>query len=78
MRVLRIYHGGRNRAHRARERALLEAGVEVTAIVPSAWPEGGDESVLSPEAFPIVELPVTRPGDVNRYRYASAEGLRSS
>ena len=40
MRVLRVYHGGRSQAHRARERALIAAGVDVTLVVPSRWPAG--------------------------------------
>ena len=41
MRVLRVYHGGRDPAHRARDRALVEAGVELTTVVPAQWSEGG-------------------------------------
>ena len=69
MRVLRIYHGGRNPAHRGRERALAELGVDVTLVVPSAWPDGDG---LSAEPFRVVELPVRRAGDVNRHRYTGA------
>ena len=67
MRVLRIYHAGRDRAHRARDRALADLGVDVTLVVPSAWPGSGDEVALSEEPFPVVEVPVNRPGDVNRW-----------
>jgi glycosyltransferase involved in cell wall biosynthesis len=75
MRVLRIYHAGRDRSHRARERALVAAGLDVTLVVPSSWPESGSEAPLSREAFGIVELPVVRPGDVNRHRYADPAAL---
>ncbi|RBY96263.1 hypothetical protein DQ237_10410 [Blastococcus sp. TF02-8] len=75
MRVLRVYHAGRDRAHRARERALSALGVDVTLVVPSSWPDGGAEAELSDEPFPIVELEVRRAGDVNRHTYASAAGL---
>jgi glycosyltransferase involved in cell wall biosynthesis len=75
MRVLRIYHAGRDRSHRARERALVAAGVEVTLVVPSAWPEASSEPTLSPESFSVIELPVLRPGDVNRHRYADPGAL---
>lgn len=66
MKVLRIYHAGRTAAHRERDRALVRAGAEVTLVVPASWP-GPDE--LSTEPFEIVELPVRRPGDVNRHTY---------
>jgi glycosyltransferase involved in cell wall biosynthesis len=75
--VLRVYHGGRNPAHRERERALAAAGVEVTLAVPASWPEGGSEAKLSTEGFPMVELPVKRPGDVNRHTYVRGEQLAS-
>ncbi|HEU5373507.1 MAG TPA: glycosyltransferase [Gaiellaceae bacterium] len=71
MRVLRVYHAGRDPAHRARERELLKHGVEVTLVVPSAWPGAAGESTLSAEPYPIVELDVSRAGDVNRHRYAA-------
>ena len=76
MRVLRIYHGGRDPAHRVRDRALVVAGVELTTVVPTSWAEGGAEPVLSPEPFEVVELPVLRSGDVNRHRYADPAALR--
>lgn len=76
MKVLRVYHGGRDAAHRARDRALVEAGVDLTTIVPAAWSEGGAEQVLSPEPWPVRELEVVRDGDVNRHRYARARDLR--
>jgi glycosyltransferase involved in cell wall biosynthesis len=47
----------------------------VTYVVPRQWPEPSAEAVLSPEPFRVVELPVTRPGDVNRHRYASAHAV---
>ena len=74
MRVLRVYHSGRDPAHRARDRALVEAGVDLTLVVPSAWPDGGAQRQLSAEPFRIVELEVRRPGDVNRHRYADSRG----
>ena len=76
MRVLRVYHGGRDPAHRARDRALVEAGVELTTVVPAKWAEGGAEQVVSPEPYEVVELPVLRSGDINRHRYADAAALR--
>ena len=70
MRVLRIFHAGRNPAHRARDRALLAAGVDVVYVVPRIWPEAGSEGELSAESFPIIEIDVRSPGDVNRHSYA--------
>jgi glycosyltransferase involved in cell wall biosynthesis len=75
MRVLRIYHAGRDRSHRARERAMVAAGLDVVLAVPTQWPESGAEPALSAEPFEVVELAVTRPGDVNRHRYADPAAL---
>lgn len=75
MRVLRVYHAGRDRAHRARERALTDLGVDVTLVVPSAWPDHGSEPTLSAERFRIVELPVRRAGDVNRHVHADIRAI---
>jgi glycosyltransferase involved in cell wall biosynthesis len=76
VRVLRVYHAGRDRAHRARERALVRAGADVTLVVPRTWPGDGDERELSEEPFPIHELAVSRAGDVNRHRYAEPGRMR--
>lgn len=70
MRVLRVYHAGRDAAHRQRELALHHAGVDVTLVVPFCWDEGGAQRDLPETPYPIVELPVRRSGDVNRHRYA--------
>ena len=67
MRVLRIYHAGRDPSSRARDRALVRAGAEVILVVPRSWP--GPDDGLQDESFPIIELDVTRPGDVNRHRW---------
>jgi glycosyltransferase involved in cell wall biosynthesis len=67
VRVLRIYHAGRDPAHRARDRALVRAGAEVTLVVPRRWP--GPSAGLTAEPFRVVELDVDRPGDVNRHRW---------
>ena len=65
---------GAERTGRATARSPL---VESTTllVVPSRWPGGGAEEVLSSEAFPIVELPVRRPGDVNRHAYTDSSVL---
>ena len=75
MRVLRVYHGGLITSHRARERALLDAGVDLTLVAPLNWPE----AVLEPpeqDAFRTIRLPVSREGDVNRHSYAARKDLR--
>lgn len=69
-----MYHGGRNLAHRARERALQTVCVEVTLVVPAAWPDENVEVPLSKEVS-IMELPTTRQGDVNRHAYEDAATL---
>lgn len=73
MKVLRIYHGGRDASHRERDRALVLAGVDLTLVVPASWPN--DLALPADEPFEIVELTVTRPGDVNRHRYADAAAI---
>jgi glycosyltransferase involved in cell wall biosynthesis len=76
MRVLRIYHAGRDPAHRLRDRALVARGVEVVLVVPHTWPDSGAERRLSNEPFRIIELEVNRAGDVNRHRYTNERVLR--
>lgn len=73
MRVLRVYHAGRDSSHRERDRALARAGVELKLVVPDRWP-GGDR--MHDEPFDVVALPVCRPGDINRHRYADPAQLR--
>lgn len=75
IRVVRVYHAGRSAGHRARDRALVAAGAEVTLVVPRSWGESHADHQLANEAFSIIELPVVRPGDVNRHRYARSEDL---
>ena len=72
MRALRIYHAGRDAAHRERDRALVRAGLEIVLIVPRVWPEVDD---VHEEPFEIVELPVRHPGDVNRHTYADPAAI---
>ncbi|HJQ50785.1 MAG TPA: glycosyltransferase family 4 protein [Gaiellaceae bacterium] len=76
LRVLRIYHAGRDPTHRQRERSLQALGIDITLVVPSSWPERGAEAQISRESFAIVELPVSRPTDVNRHTYTNLEGMR--
>jgi glycosyltransferase involved in cell wall biosynthesis len=74
VRVLRVYHGGRIPAHRARERALVAAGIDVTLVAPADWPEGDAET--GADSFATLELPVNRPGDVNPHRYTSHTAIQ--
>jgi glycosyltransferase involved in cell wall biosynthesis len=76
IRVLRVSHGGRDPQHRGRDRALVAAGVDLTLVVPSEWPDGSSEACLSPETFRVVELAVRRPGDMNRHAYLDGRALR--
>ncbi len=73
MRVLRIYHGGRDPAHLARERALATAHTDVTLVVPSEWP--GTGSVAAQVEPAMTELPIVRAGDVNRHAYRDRNAL---
>jgi len=61
--------------HRARDRALLAAGVDVVYVVPRFWPEAGGEGTVSAESFPIIEIDVRSPGDVNRHSYADVASV---
>jgi glycosyltransferase involved in cell wall biosynthesis len=70
LRVLRVYHAGRDPQHRERERALVAAGVEVTLVVPERWPDGGAQARLPAEPFEVVEVAVRRAGNVNAHRVA--------
>ena len=76
MRVLRVYHGGRDSAHRERDRRLAAAGIELTLVVPAAWPGSRNEVCIGDERFPIAELDVRRSGDVNRHVYADVQQLK--
>jgi glycosyltransferase involved in cell wall biosynthesis len=76
VRVVRIYHAGRDEAHRARERSLVAQGVELRLVVPTTWP--GPSSGLAQEPFDVVQLDVERPGDVNRHRYSDREALHQA
>ena len=75
MRVLRIYHGGREAAHRARERASSAVGVDKH--------EGRGQVACAPHAagafggaFPDHGAAGTRGGDINRHGYADEAELR--
>ena len=74
MRVLRVYHAGRDSSHRARERALAAAGAEITLVVPKRWEPTEPELEAEP-VVELVELEVARPGDVNRHRYKDDAAL---
>jgi glycosyltransferase involved in cell wall biosynthesis len=50
----------------------VRAGVELTLVVPTVWP-CPDE--LTDEPFDVVQLPVRRPGDVNRHRFVDPSAI---
>lgn len=76
IRVLCVYHAGRDPQQRCRERALVAADVDVTLVVPRKWPDEVAEEELSREPFRVVEVPVRRAGDVNRHAYVDGEATR--
>jgi glycosyltransferase involved in cell wall biosynthesis len=76
IRVLRVYHAGRDPQHRRRDRALVAAGADITLIVPSEWPDVGAEAKLSSEPFRVAELSVRRAGDVNRHAHRDRNAVR--
>jgi glycosyltransferase involved in cell wall biosynthesis len=76
IRVLRVYHAGRDPQHRARDSALSAIGVDVTLVVPGQWPDAGSERHLSAEPFRVVESLVRRAGDVNRHTHADGRTIR--
>jgi glycosyltransferase involved in cell wall biosynthesis len=47
----------------------------VTYVVPREWPESGSEPALSMEPFPIIEVDVRSPGDVNRHSYSDVNAV---
>lgn len=67
MRVLRIYHAGESAAHRARDRSLRAAGVDLTLVAPQNWGQRSGSGLS--DGVPLIQLAVERPGDVNRHRY---------
>jgi glycosyltransferase involved in cell wall biosynthesis len=71
LRVLRVYHEGGDASHRARDHALVAAGVDVTLVSPVDWPG----STTDPD-LPHRQLAVTRAGDVNRHAYADPPALQ--
>jgi glycosyltransferase involved in cell wall biosynthesis len=76
MRVLRVYHAGRDPEDRCRERALAALGADLSLVVPDMWPDEGAEAEFSAEPFRVVGLPVRRAGDVNRHAYLDDGAMR--
>jgi glycosyltransferase involved in cell wall biosynthesis len=54
---------------------LRDLGVDVVLAMPADWPGAAEAPATD---FPIVELPVTRAGDVNRHRYVSQADLAAT
>jgi len=77
IRVLRVYHAGRDPGHRRRDRELVRAGVDLHLVVPDSWPGPGGQDKIADEPFAVHELSVTRSGDVNRHRYTRSSDLES-
>lgn len=72
MHVIRVYHSGRNAEHRKRDLALTALGVRVTLIVPQFWEERDSAPIVPDDRIQVIELPIKRPGDVNRHRHVSS------
>jgi glycosyltransferase involved in cell wall biosynthesis len=68
LRVLRVYHAAGVDA--ARERALVEAGVDLTVAMPASWPGAVDVDGVATR-----RLSIRRTGDVNRHAYADLADL---
>lgn len=75
LRVLRVYHGGRDASHRERERALARCGIQITLVIPAEWPGGQPNAPVAEEGIDVLELPIVRPGDVNRHAYRDRADL---
>ena len=71
LRVVRVYHAGRDASHRERDEALVRRGLDITLVVPSSWPHDPTSTIDAP--FEVIELPVARSGDVNRHRFADPD-----
>ena len=71
LRVLRVHHEGGGFSQRARDRALCEAGVDVTVAHPIGWP-GADGPVGE---VPTHAFAVRRAGDVNRHSYVDQDAM---
>jgi glycosyltransferase involved in cell wall biosynthesis len=76
LRVLRVYHAARDSQQHGREHALAAAGVDLTLVVPSAWPNAAGDLFVTQEAFRVIEMPVQRAGDVNRHSYFDNGAMR--
>ncbi len=72
MKVVRLYHGGRDPAHRLRDRALLDAGAEVVLVIPRRWAGSEHHDHVDEPGLRVVEVDVRRPGDVNRHTLTDA------
>lgn len=76
MRLLRVYHAGRNTEHRKRDLALASLGAHVTLVVPTFWEQRDAADLDRDSRIEIIELPVTRPSNVNFHRHVSSMAVR--
>jgi glycosyltransferase involved in cell wall biosynthesis len=77
MKIVRLYHAGRDSVQRGRDRALAAAGARITLIVPERWADPTTSVALDESSFDIIEGAVERPGDVNMHRYVDPGALAS-
>ena len=75
MRILRVYHAGADHGHRARERALVRRGVDMTLVIPTEWPDAQSHPASADPGLTIYELPITRQGNVNQHAYRKSTDI---
>ncbi|MDQ4039115.1 MAG: glycosyltransferase [Actinomycetota bacterium] len=81
---MRVYHGGRDVGQQARDQALAAAGARVHLVIPRHWPAAGQQepAAVEPTAavsdacgIEVIEVEVSRAGDVNRHRHQETAKL---
>lgn len=76
MRVLRVYHAAKGELGSGRLPALREAGATVVQVAPAHWGDPADRTAAAPPDD-WIQLPVSRPGDVNRHSYVAGRQLEA-